>query len=229
MRRVEPGGKPAPITAQRNAGHPDPPPASVLLHLISKCPQGCLEIGCRMMGEWGVGLGGAGVDSSARGGRLWRAQRIVVHEPHHIPLLPSVYRPPSHPRGGDAPGGEGGMVGLRDDWTPQAPPETTSGALSPVSLREKVTGPEFRRWFRWPLHSGIQSRQERTGAWGGEGGGGGEDQGIVGPFSTPPSLGTPRKNSAKPNTKPALTPTRSHPWHWPKPKKSVPWMGAGQG
>ena len=57
-RRRGGGRKPAPIPAQRNAGHPDLPPACVILHPISRCPPGCLEIGCRMMQEGGGGLGG---------------------------------------------------------------------------------------------------------------------------------------------------------------------------
>ena len=124
--------KSAPVPAHRNGGHPDPLPASVLLHLFSRCPQGCLEIGCRRMGEGG-GSGGRGVDSSARpsatpGRKPWAllSQKSSLN-PTISPSSPGcAHRPPSYPRGGGAPGGEGGMVGLRDDSTPQASDPTPS-------------------------------------------------------------------------------------------------------
>ena len=53
------GRKPAPIPAQRNAGHPDPLLASVILHLFSGRPLTGMS-GNRVQddGGWGGGLGG---------------------------------------------------------------------------------------------------------------------------------------------------------------------------
>ena len=109
--------------------------------------------------------------------------------------------------------------------SPPPPPETTSGALSPVSLGEKghwLRVPEMVRvgagalWgllsVSWvvgwalvpctcplppPVHARIPDAPGAnwTLAWRG-GGRGGEDQGIVGPPSTPLPLARPRKNSA---------------------------------
>ena len=63
MRRAK---KPAPIPAQRNAGHPNPSPASVILHLAGV---GCPEAGCRMM-EGGGGGGLGGPDKRTKGNDL---------------------------------------------------------------------------------------------------------------------------------------------------------------
>ena len=78
------------------------------------------------------GVWGGSVDSRARpisghpGAKaLGSAQLIAVSYPAIPPSFPgSADRPPSHPRGGGAPGREGGMVGLRDGSTPQVPAPT---------------------------------------------------------------------------------------------------------
>ena len=53
-----PGEKPRPYPSPAQCWAPKPPPTSVILHTISRCPQGCLEIGCRGCERKGVGAGG---------------------------------------------------------------------------------------------------------------------------------------------------------------------------
>ena len=62
----------------------------------------------------------------------------LLTPPYPPPPQDRVYRPPSHPRGGHAPGGEGGMVGLMDGSTPQAPaPTRIASGSSAMSALEK--------------------------------------------------------------------------------------------
>ena len=108
------GRKPAPIPAQRNAGHPDPLPASVILHLASGCPLTGIS-GSRVQDDGGVGggSGGRGLDSSSRATTPGLGNKKPSTNPTISPFFPGIaptIRP--HIRGGGALlGGRGGWLG----------------------------------------------------------------------------------------------------------------------
>ena len=87
------GTKTRPIPAQRNAGHPDPLPASVILHLASGCPLTGMS-GSRVQDDGGVGggSGGRGVDSSARATTLGCSSKSRPH-PNRTPFLARLWLP----------------------------------------------------------------------------------------------------------------------------------------
>ena len=93
------------------------PPPSSCTSLPDVPWPGCPEAGCRMMGEWGGGSGGRGLDSSSRA----TTPGLLIQKPLSSPTLPpscqgSGYRPPSYPRGGVTPWWEGGRVGVHWSW-----------------------------------------------------------------------------------------------------------------
>ena len=181
--------------------------------------------------DGGGGSEGGSLDSSARpsatpGRKPWAllSQKSSIN-PTIPPSFPGCAdRPPSHPRGGGAPGREGGMVGLMDDSTPQAPAPIRNHfrcSESSQPWRERslaqssgdgsgggggVMGVASVSWVvGWALvpctcpfprlsTSGIPVAPGAywTLRWRG-GGRGGEDQGIVGPPSTPLPLARPEE------------------------------------
>ena len=169
--------------------------------------------------EGGGGLGGECRQQSQRQQPLaCSADSRCLPQPYPPPSQDRVYRPPSHPRGGDAPGGEGWVQLGRERLNPPSPfphlycaldSGRGGGAQQAYGWGGGVMG-VFRKLRllvggRWhpvpapppPLHSRNPSHA-RSGwnlGWRG-GGGGGEDQGIVGPFSTPLPLVPPRRKKA---------------------------------
>ena len=87
----------------------------------------------------GGGSGGRGLGSRSRATTPGLLNLQPPTNPHHIPLLlrDCAHRPPSHPRGGGAPGREGGMVGLVDGSTPQAPAPTPTSRTQPFELPQR--------------------------------------------------------------------------------------------
>ena len=148
MRGVEARGtKPAPSQPTGMVGTQTlpPPPSS-----FTGFPDVLRDVWKSGAGGWGRGGGvwgeGCRQQSQRRMPLACSAYSRLLTPPYPPPPQDRVYRPPSHPRGGDAPGGEGGMVGLTDGSTPQAPAPTRNHlrSLSPVSLGEKG------HWVRVP-------------------------------------------------------------------------------
>ena len=173
----------------------------------------------------GGGVWGEGCRQQSQGNKPWPAQpkpSITPTPPNSCEGRAD--RPPSHPRGGGRPSQELGGVGLMDGSTPQAPTPTRTAPVLSAKLAFKkghwlrVTGavrvgmgaltgvPKLGLWVVGvgtsylppppPLYPRNPSRA-RSGwnlRWRG-GGGSGEDRGIVGHPSIPPSLGTTPKKT----------------------------------
>ena len=75
----------------RNAGHPDPLPASVILHLASGCPLTGIS-GSKVQDDGGVGGGGlvGGVSTAVPGQLPWTAQLLAAHYPTISPSFPGI-------------------------------------------------------------------------------------------------------------------------------------------